>query len=95
MGPMMKTTLIATVLALPCLAGAAPASPEAPHAATRAEVREALHQARITGRMSPGGEIADPPEVLRAREEFNALQAEVLQDPPQASAARDELAERD
>lgn len=100
---MMKTTLIATLLAVPWLASATSVSPSTtadavPHAQTRAEVREALHMARITGRLSPGGEIADPPEVLKAREDFNALQAEVQQSDAQdrqQQARRDELAERD
>lgn len=48
--------------------------------ATRDEVRESRDRARDTGRMGEG-ELADRPSVLRAREDFNALQAEVLAGP--------------
>lgn len=87
---MDKTLWLTSLLAAPLLALAQAPADTAPHAATRAEVREALHQARITGRMSAGGEIGDTPEVLKAREDFNALQTEVLQ-----QERRDQLAERD
>lgn len=89
----MKPLILLPLLAAPLLAMAAPDPDAAPHGTTRAEVREALHQARITGRMSPGGELADRPEVLQAREDFNALQAEVLN--AERQAERDALAERD
>lgn len=64
-------------------------------APTRAEVRDALRQARLTGRLTPDGERGDTPAVLQAREDFNALQTEVLGaaapagGPPQAAAGRD------
>lgn len=45
--------------------------------ATRAEVRDSRDRARDTGRMGEG-EAADAASVLRAREAFNALQAEVM-----------------
>jgi hypothetical protein len=90
----MKTLTTLALLATPLLALAAPDAPDelTPHALTRAEVKEDLRLARISGRLSPGGEIADPPEVLRAREDFNALQAEVFR---RDEAERGELAERD
>lgn len=91
----MKTSIAFALLAVPLLAAAAPDALHEltpPHDLTRAEVREDLRLARISGRMSPGGEIADRPEVLRAREEFNALQTEVLQ---RDDAERGERAERD
>lgn len=45
--------------------------------ATRESVRDALEMARASGRVTPDGEIGDTPEVLRAREDFAALQHEV------------------
>jgi hypothetical protein len=45
---------------------------------TRQQVREALRIARAAGTMSPSGEIGDTEAVLAARENFNALQAEVM-----------------
>lgn len=45
---------------------------------TRAEVRESLLTARAANTMSKDGEMGDTDDVLTAREEFNALQTEVL-----------------
>ena len=45
---------------------------------TRAQVRESLRVARAAGTLSPSGEIGDTEAVLAARENFNALQAEVM-----------------
>lgn len=47
-------------------------------AQTRAEVREDLKDARAMNTMTPAGEMGDTPDVLAAREAFNALQTEVF-----------------
>lgn len=62
----------AALAVLALAAGAAAAEP-----ATRADVRDALELARASNRVTPDGEIGDTPDVLRAREDFAALQHEV------------------
>ncbi len=64
---------VALDIELPSMRTPVPAGP----GATRAEVRDSRDRARDTGRMGEG-EMADRPSVLQAREDFNALQAEVL-----------------
>ena len=46
---------------------------------TRAEVRESLAMARLANLVTPSGEMGDTADVLQAREDFNALQTEVMQ----------------
>ena len=46
--------------------------------ATRAEVRAELANARDAGIVTPSGEQGDTPQVLAARERFNARQSEEL-----------------
>ena len=45
---------------------------------TREEVREATRTARAAGLISGTGEFGDTPQLLQRREDFNALQTEVL-----------------
>ena len=45
---------------------------------TREQVREQLRQARESGTLSMHGEAGDTPQVLAAREAFNAAQAETI-----------------
>ncbi|HLL12495.1 MAG TPA: hypothetical protein VK570_15640 [Rubrivivax sp.] len=45
---------------------------------TREQVREQLRQARESGTLSMNGEAGDTPQVLAAREAFNAAQAETI-----------------
>lgn len=56
---------------------------------TRAEVKEILANARMAGTLSRNGEAGDTPEVLAARDNFNALQAEVLSDPARYAVVED------
>lgn len=46
---------------------------------TRDRVRESLAMARLANLVTPVGELGDTADVLQAREDFNALQAEVMQ----------------
>ena len=46
---------------------------------TRAQVRESLAMARLANLVTPSGEMGDTADVLQAREDFNALQTEVMQ----------------
>lgn len=62
-----------------------PASARAPGVAgqsaalTRAQVRESLSMARLANLVTPSGEMGDTADVLQAREDFNDLQAEVME----------------
>lgn len=49
-----------------------------PHPLTRAEVRESTRLAKAANLVTPNGDIGDSPDVLQAREDFYALQTEVL-----------------
>lgn len=55
---------------------------------TRARVRESLAMARLANLVNPGGEMGDTPEVLQAREDFNALQTEVMEGEYRIAALR-------
>lgn len=55
---------------------------------TRARVRESLAMARLANLVSPGGELGDTTEVLQAREDFNALQTEVMEAEYRTAALR-------
>jgi hypothetical protein len=86
--PSMRTPVEATpVAAVDANDARAVATPQAP--LTRAEVRESLKMARLSNTMTPSGEIGDTTEVLRAREDFYALQTEVLQAEYAAAAQRE------
>lgn len=67
--------LVAGLLATSVAVDAQTTTPVSP---TRQEVRDALELARAGNRVTPDGEIGDTPDVLRAREDFAALQQEVL-----------------
>ena len=62
---------------------------------TRAQVRESLAMARLANLVTPSGEIGDTAEVLQAREDFNALQTEVLQAEHRTAALRLQQAQMD
>lgn len=70
--------LVAGLLATSVAVEAQTADAAASVAPTRQEVHDALELARAGNRITPDGEIGDTPDVLRAREEFAALQQEVL-----------------
>ena len=70
--PSMRTPIEATQA--PSVVVAAQGEP-----LTRADVRESLAMARLANLVTPGGEMGDTADVLQAREDFNALQTEVLQ----------------
>lgn len=70
--PSMRTPIEATQA--PSVVMAAQSEP-----LTRADVRESLAMARLANLVTPGGEMGDTADVLQAREDFNALQTEVLQ----------------
>lgn len=57
---------------------------------TRAEVRESLRTAMDAGLMLRAGEIAEPPELLQAREDFIAMQTEQMHKAYQAAVDRNE-----
>lgn len=63
-------------------------------ALSRDDVRESLSTARAAGTMSRGGEAGDTAQVLAAREEFNALQTEVLTAQAREAAEAMALAEQ-
>lgn len=72
------------------IAAASTATTTAQAPLTRADVRESLKMARLSNTMTPSGEIGDTPAVLQAREDFNALQTEVLQAEYAAATAREQ-----
>jgi hypothetical protein len=61
------------------------------HAGTsRAEVRESLRTAMAAGLMLRAGEIAEPPSLQQAREDFNAMQTEQLHKAHRATVEENE-----
>ena len=83
--PSMRTPIDAVQAARPTaeysasVATGAQDESEAAQPLTRARVRESLAMARLANLVNPGGEQGDTPEVLQAREDFNALQTEVME----------------
>jgi hypothetical protein len=69
-------------------AAAGAASPAA--GVSRADVRESLKTWRAAGLLTPQSEIGDTTETLQRREEFYALQTEVIQAEQMAAVARAE-----
>ncbi len=55
-----------------------PETQETPSTLTRAEVRDTLTTWRAAGLLTPSGDIGDTNETLQRREEFYALQTEVI-----------------
>lgn len=55
---------------------------------TRAQVRESLAMAKLANMVGRGGEVGDGDEVLMARENFNALQTEVIEAEYRTAALR-------
>lgn len=62
---------------------------------TRDRVRESLAMARLANLVTPFGELGDTADVLQAREDFNALQAEVMQAEYRTAALRLQRAQMD
>ena len=62
---------------------------------TRAQVRESLAMARLANLVTPSGEMGDTADVLQAREDFNALQTEVMQAEYRTAALRLQQAQMD
>ncbi len=62
---------------------------------TRDRVRESLAMARLANLVTPVGELGDTADVLQAREDFNALQAEVMQAEYRTAALRLQRAQMD
>lgn len=77
--PSMRTPIEA--IQAPRLApmAAAPTTTARYEPLTRAQVRESLAMARLANLVTPSGEMGDTADVLQAREDFNALQTEVMQ----------------
>ncbi len=74
---LLKGLLPAAAMSL-ALLSAAPAHAGNDSGLTRAEVREALKTWKAAGLMSTQTEVGDTPDVLQRREEFYALQTEVI-----------------
>lgn len=55
---------------------------------TRADVKAELAEARLAGTLAGGGDASDTPQLLAARERFNAEQTEMLIAQAQAEADR-------
>lgn len=78
-----------------------PASARAPAVAgqsaalTRAQVRESLSMARLANLVTPSGEMGDTADVLQAREDFNDLQAEVMETEYRTAALQLQQAQMD
>ena len=62
---------------------------------TRAQVLESLAMARLANLVTPSGEMGDTADVLQAREDFNALQTEVMQAEYRTAALRLQQAQMD
>ena len=77
--PSMRTPIEAVQAPRLAPRAAAPATTARYEPLTRAQVRESLAMARLANLVTPSGEIGDTADVLQAREDFNALQAEVMQ----------------
>jgi len=75
---LLKALLPALAVAMTVLA-AAPAHATDGGGLTRAEVQEALKTWKAAGLVSTQAEVGDTPDVLQRREEFYALQTEVIQ----------------
>lgn len=88
--PSMRTPIEVQQFASPSVEVAAHAALLAPDTEplTRARVRESLIMARLANLVTPGGEMGDTAEVLQARENFNALQTEVIEAEYRSAALR-------
>ena len=92
--PSMRTPIEAVRVAAPAPESAETAAvqvesvDQAAQPLTRARVRESLAMARLANLVTPGGEMGDTTEVLQAREDFNALQTEVMEAEYRTAALR-------
>jgi|GEM_PF-6181131 len=80
--PSMRTPIEAVQapsLAAMVTAPTAPTTTAQNEPLTRAHVLESLALARLANLVTPSGELGDTAAVLQAREDFNALQTEVMQ----------------